>query len=76
MKIATLLQNKHESVKKCPFTAAPESFNNIVDKKTCHLHVISIKYYCVVLCHKGFHGNIVDFFKNSYLIKAKPQKVQ
>ena len=32
MKIATLLQNKHDSVQKCPFTA-PESFNNIVDKK-------------------------------------------
>ena len=31
MKIATLLQNKHDSVQLCPFTAA-ESFNNIVDK--------------------------------------------
>ena len=31
MKIATLLQNKHNSVQYCPFTA-PESFSNIVDK--------------------------------------------
>ena len=31
MKTATLLQNKHDSVQKCQFTA-PESFNNIVDQ--------------------------------------------
>ena len=58
MKIATLLQNKHDSVQSCPFTA-PESFSNIVDKK----HVISIKHSCVVLCHMGFHRTIVDFMK-------------
>ena len=57
MKIATLLQNKHNGVLLCPFTA-PESFNNIVDK-----NVISIKHSCVVLCHIGFHRKIVDYLK-------------
>ena len=31
MKIATLLQNKHDGAQLCPFTV-PGSFNSIVDK--------------------------------------------
>ena len=54
MKIATLLQNKHNSVQKCPFTA-PESFNNIVDKNMSS----PLSILMLFLCHMGFHWKIV-----------------
>ena len=59
MKIATLLQNKHDSIQFCPFTAT-EKFNNIVDKNMSSPQSILAT---VVLCHTGFHRNILDYLK-------------
>ena len=69
MKIATLLQNKHDSIQQCPFTAS-ESFNdNIVDKNMPSPYSILVLFY-VIWASLGTLWTTWKFLLN----KSEPQK--